>query len=183
MMNNIHSTDLISWLPACCCSTISNWLFCIICSNLARWRASFRCIIARSTAAFSFRSPGIYPFLVHRLVRLVLPIALPRFVVLHAKDNIFSHGTCWRPAIKQSINIRLNLRLGSRSRYCIRPTSGDHRMPRDSAPSEARKRGSEGGSPRKYDDLLTGPTKECSNENVNYSRNKFRFYGDHTCRL
>jgi hypothetical protein len=26
----------------------------------------------------------------------------------------------------------------------------------DSAPSEARKRGSGGGSPRKYDDLLTG---------------------------
>jgi hypothetical protein len=28
----------------------------------------------------------------------------------------------------------------------------------DSAPSEARKRGSGGGSPRKYDDLLTGPS-------------------------
>ena len=27
----------------------------------------------------------------------------------------------------------------------------------DSVPSEARKRGSGGGSPRKYDDLLTGP--------------------------
>jgi hypothetical protein len=29
---------------------------------------------------------------------------------------------------------------------------------RDSAPSEARKWGSGGGSPRKYDDLLTGPS-------------------------
>jgi hypothetical protein len=29
---------------------------------------------------------------------------------------------------------------------------------RDSAPSEARKRGSGGGSPRKHDDLLTGPS-------------------------
>ena len=29
----------------------------------------------------------------------------------------------------------------------------------DSAPSEARKRGSGGGSPRKYDDLLTGPSE------------------------
>ena len=28
----------------------------------------------------------------------------------------------------------------------------------DSAPSEARKRGSGGGSPRKLDDLLTGPS-------------------------
>jgi hypothetical protein len=28
----------------------------------------------------------------------------------------------------------------------------------DSAPSEARKRGSGGGSPRKHDDLLTGPS-------------------------
>ena len=54
MMNNIHSTDLISWLPACCCSTISNWLFCIICSNLARWRASFRCIISRSYCCLLF---------------------------------------------------------------------------------------------------------------------------------
>jgi hypothetical protein len=52
-------------------------------------------------------------------------------------------------------------------------------MPRDSAPSEARKQGSGGGSPRKYDDLLKGPTKEGSNEKANYSRNKFRFYGDH----
>jgi hypothetical protein len=29
----------------------------------------------------------------------------------------------------------------------------------DSAPSEARKRGSGGGSPRKYDDFLTGPSE------------------------
>jgi hypothetical protein len=32
------------------------------------------------------------------------------------------------------------------------------RIPVNSAPSEARKRGSGGGSPRKYDDLLTGPS-------------------------
>jgi hypothetical protein len=39
-----------------------------------------------------------------------------------------------------------------------RPERRQARTTNDSAPSEARKRGSGGGSPRKYNDLLTGPS-------------------------
>jgi hypothetical protein len=56
---------------------------------LARWGASFRCIISRSYCCLYKSARLLFSF----------PLASTSFlfIVSHAKDNIFTHETCWRP--------------------------------------------------------------------------------------